>query len=108
KHRIPRRPENKLELLTPVRLDDDAGGASISWLPGAEVWAQIQQLTSTRDYFGDRTHRLRRIAATIRHRTDIVLGWRVRFEDADYEVVSIENDRDDRARLTLVCEEAVI
>lgn len=96
---------HRVELLTPSRIDDDAGGAAIVWLPGPEIWAAVERLTSTRDFAGDRENRLQRIAATVRFRTDIVLGQRLVFENDQYEVVSIENDDERGRRLTLVCEE---
>ncbi len=96
---------HRVELLTPSRIDDDAGGAAIVWLPGPEIWAAVERLTSTRDFAGDRENRLQRIAATVRFRTDIVLGQRLAFENDHYEVVSIENDDERGRRLTLVCEE---
>ncbi|MEX6632154.1 phage head closure protein [Hyphococcus lacteus] len=95
----------KIEFLTPSRVDDEAGGASLSWLPGPEMWARVERLTSTRDVAGDRNNRLRRIAASLRYRADILLGQRIIFEDSPYEVVSIESE-DDR-RLTLICEEVL-
>ena len=97
---------NRIELLTFTRFDDDAGGGSVVWLPGPEIWAEVTRLTSTRDIAGDRTRRLKRIAAAIRYRADIALGQRVKFDNDDYEVVSIENDDARGRRLTLICEEA--
>jgi head-tail adaptor len=98
----------KIELLTLSRIDDDGGGAAIVWLPGVDLWARVERLTSTRDVAGDRTSRLKRIAATIRSRTDIVLGQQIRFDDDAYEVVSIESEDDRDRRLTLICEEVII
>lgn len=98
---------HKIELLTPSRDDDEAGGAQVSWLPGPDTWARVERLTSVRDISGDRETRLKRIAATMRYRSDIVLGWRVRFDGADYEVVSMESDDGRDRRLTLVCEEVL-
>lgn len=95
---------HKIELLTPARVNDAGGGASIVWLPGPEIWARIERLTSTQDFAGDRTNRLKRIAATIRHRTDIVLGQQIRLDVDQFEVVSIEDDGTAR-RMTLICEE---
>ncbi len=98
---------HRIEMLTPSRIDDDAGGAAIIWLPGPEIWARVERLTSTRDFAGDRNTRLRRLSATIRYRTDVALGQQLRFEDDAYEVVSIESDDEQNRRLTLICEEVV-
>ena len=97
---------SKVELLTPQRAADNGGGGVVNWLSGPGFWAEVERLTATRDFSGDRSNRLRRIAATIRYRSDIELGMRLRFDDADYEIASIEDDGDGK-RLTLVCEEAL-
>ncbi len=96
---------HRIELLSPARAADEAGGASVDWLPGPDIWAEVQRLTSVRDLSGDREARLKRIAATIRFRSDILLGWRLRFDGGIFEVVSIESEDGREARLTLVCEE---
>lgn len=98
---------HKIELLSPSRIDDEAGGASVSWTAGPELWADVERLTSTRDYAGDRGDRLKRIAATIRFRSDIALGQRLSFAGEIYETVSIESDDGREKRLTLICEEVV-
>ena len=97
---------NRVDLLTPSRLPDNGGGARVDWLAGPALWAQVDRLSSTRDFSGDRERRLRRIAATVRYRNDIALGDRLRFDGAVYDIVSIEDGADDR-RLVLVCEETV-
>lgn len=99
---------NRIELLTFTRFDDDAGGGAVVWLPGPEIWAQVTRLTATRDVAGDRSRRLKRIAAIIRHRTDIALGQQVKFDGDNYEVVSIESEDGRARRITLICEEAPI
>lgn len=96
---------HKVELQTPLRVDDEAGGASLVWTPGPERWARVERLTSTIDVAGDRNRRLRRIAATVRRGDDLALGWRLLFNGEPYEVVSIESDDPAATRLTLICEE---
>ncbi len=98
---------NRIELLTFTRFDDDAGGGAVVWLPGPEIWAEVTRLTAARDVAGDRTRRLKRIAAVIRHRSDIVLGQQVKFDGDNYEVVSIESDDPRARRITLVCEQVL-
>ncbi len=97
----------KIELLTSIRTPDNGGGAIIAWVTDAVHWASVERLTSTRDFVGDRSNRLKRLAATIRHDDSITLGQRIRFENEDYEVVSIESGDDRGRRLVLICEEAV-
>lgn len=97
--------KHKIELLTLTRINDDAGGATLQWLPGPEVWARVEQLTSTRDFAGDRNNRLKRIAAQLRARSDISLGQQLIFANDNYEVVSIESDDEQGRRMVLICEE---
>ncbi len=98
---------HKIELLSAERTADEAGGASLAWSAGAELWARVERLTSTRDFSGDRDNRLKRIAATVRWRSGVALGGRLRFDGADYEIVSIESDDGREKHLTLVCEEVI-
>lgn len=102
---------NRVEFLTPLRTDDEAGGAAVAWNVGADCWAEVERLASTRDFAGDRDNRLRRIAVTMRFTQEAVFGARLRFQGADYEIVSIES-ADGRLggrdrRLTLICEEVL-
>lgn len=98
---------HKIELLTASRIEDEAGGASLVWAPGPDLWARVERLTSTRDFAGDRENRLKRIAVTIRFRSDVTLGQRLRFDSETYETVSMESDDAGEKRLTLVCEEVL-
>lgn len=98
---------NRITLLTESRIDDDAGGGDIVWLSGPEIWAEVTLLSSARDVLGERARRLKRIAATIRHRDDVELDNQIRFDNDNYEIVSIENDDEKARRLTLICEEVV-
>jgi len=91
-------------LLSPQATPDAGGGRARIYLPDATVWAEVERLPAAADIAGDRTRRLARIAAVVRRRTGLALGMRVRFQNADYEVLSIESD-EARGRLTLICEE---
>ena len=98
---------HKVVLLTQTRTEDEAGGAGLAWTPGPELWADVERLASTRDYAGDKQNRLKRIAATVRFRSDIALGSRLNFAGETYETVSIESDNGRERRLTLICEEVL-
>ena len=98
---------HKIELLTASRVDDEAGGASISWVSGGDLWAAVERLSSTRDFAGDRENRLKRIAVTMRQSAAITLGGRLMFSGETYEIVSIESDDGRDRRLTLICEEVL-
>jgi head-tail adaptor len=89
-----------------IRSGDGLGGASSDWIRVDDQWAGVTHLSSMRAEDGAREP-LRRIAVSVRNRSTIRLGRRVRFEDADFDIVSIETagPRDDRY-LRLICEEA--
>jgi len=98
---------HQVDLLTSSRIADGGGGAAIVTTISETVWANVERLTSTRNFAGDKRQRLRRIAVTIRFVTNLDLGNRIRFQDADYEIVSIEDGEAKERRLTLVCEEVL-
>jgi head-tail adaptor len=93
----------RIEILSPTRNADEAGGASLAWSVAETMWAGLERLPSIRDGAG--TGRLRRIAVTIRYR-NVAIGQRVRHDAVDYEIVSIETRGDREKTLTLFCEEA--
>lgn len=95
---------DRIEILAASRHDDGAGGASLEWSPAGSGWASVERLSSVRDVSGEGRRRLRRIAVRIRPRPEITLGRRIRFDGADYEIVSME-DVGARDRILLVCEE---
>lgn len=98
--------KHKVELFTSQRVADAGGGGAVTWIAGPSFWARIERLTSSRDFSGDRSNRLRRISAAIRYRNDVSLGDRLRLEGVDYEITSIEDDGEGKRR-TLICEEVL-
>jgi SPP1 family predicted phage head-tail adaptor len=95
----------RIEIRRPERAADGAGGALVAWSTVETVWAGLRRLPSVRDLSGDRNAILRRIAATIRARSAVRLGQRVRVDGVDYEITSIESEGERDKRLTLICEE---
>lgn len=97
----------RIALLSRSDAPDEAGGAAVSFAPGAEIWAGVERLAAALAPADPRVRRLRRIRALIRSRSDVAIGGRVRFEDADYAILSIEKDGEKGRRLFLTCEETV-
>lgn len=97
----------QIVLLARTATADEAGGASVAYAPAATVFAAVEQLSTIAARTGDRTRRLRRISAMVRSRSDFALGGRLRHQDADYEIVSIEPDDDRGRRVFLICEEVL-
>lgn len=96
-----------IDILSPSRTPDEAGGAAVSWALVETVWARVERLAGSRDFAGDRTNRLRRIAATIRFRSDVGLGQRIDDQGVRYEIVSIEAPDGPDRYLVLVAEEVL-
>lgn len=96
---------HRIEILGSSRMLDEIGGAGGTWTIIETMWAGLRHLTSTRDLSGGGDRRLRRIAATVRFRPWIALGQRIRFDGADFDIVSIETEDARERALTLVCEE---
>ncbi|VAW06623.1 hypothetical protein MNBD_ALPHA05-2353, partial [hydrothermal vent metagenome] len=44
-------------------------------------------------------------AASIRYRADVGLGQQLKFDNDNFEVVSIESEDEQGRRITLICEE---
>lgn len=96
---------HQVTLLSGAVIDDDGGGVTLVWTPITEFWANAEYLSSVADFLGDKRRRLKRVALTIRKRLDVVLGGRLIFDGATFEVVSIESDDEQGRRLILICEE---
>lgn len=99
---------HKISILSATRTADGGGGASETFVPFVDLWAEISKLSSTQDVLGERQRRLKRIAATIRARHDIDTGMRLAIDGDTFEITSIESGDDREKTLTLVCEEVVV
>jgi len=97
----------ELDLLTEANAPDGAGGFVRSFQPQTTIWAGVEYLASVNSVSGDARVRLKRIRALVRARSGLAIGARVRFQGADFEIVSIESDDERGRRLFLICEEAL-
>ncbi len=97
----------QIELLARNETPDEAGGASVSHISAATIWAAVDQLSAIGAVIGDRGRRIRRIKALVRSRGDFKIGARIRYEAVDYEIASIESDDERGRRVFLICEEIV-
>ncbi|HWJ72113.1 MAG TPA: phage head closure protein [Kaistia sp.] len=80
---------------------DGAGGSIASWSPLAAVWAAIEPVRAVGDTGSDRlgsaiTHRV-----TIRHRTDVMAGMRIRHRGRLLAINTV-TDPDERRRFLLI------
>lgn len=86
---------------------DAGGGANIVWEASGELWASIEQLTPLRDRSGEGRRFLKRIAAEVRADSSINEGERIRYDERDYEIVSIESSDERQRRFVLIGEEVL-
>ncbi len=98
---------HKLERLTPIYTADEGGGNAITWHPSAELWARIERLSPLRDRTAEGRRFLKRIAAEVRADSSLTEGDRLRHDQRDFEVVSIET-LDERARYFVLIAEEVL
>ncbi|MEL6362392.1 MAG: phage head closure protein [Pseudomonadota bacterium] len=101
---------HQITFLARIRTADPGGGFAVTWEATATVWANVERLASASSASGagsPRERRLKRIGATIRARSGLSLGSRIRYRGTDYEITSVE-DADERGlKLLLVGEEAI-
>lgn len=96
----PGRLRNELALEHCVPVPDMIGGYAETWVEIASVFAMIEPISAKSEFAGQPletvTHRI-----TIRHRSNIASGMRLRRQDRVFAVVTI-HDPDDSGRY-LVC-----
>lgn len=97
----------RIEVLAETLIPDSGGGAAREFAVVATPWAAVETISTIGPVIGGRARRLRRLKILIRSRPDLAVGGRIRFEGADYDIVSIESDDDRGRRVFLLCEEAV-
>lgn len=99
---------DRLSLEMPVRSDDGGGGATVVWVPVADVWGAVRPITGE--------ERLRADAVTgrvthqvwIRHRADVVPAMRFCSGERILDIVAVldaGSDSSRRDRLCCLCEE---
>lgn len=89
-----------------TKVSDGMGGFTVTWADAATIWAgiwpisaneQIQAQASTMTI----THRIR-----IRYRNTIKAGWRIKFADRYFNIVSIVDTNMAHRWLDVMCKEA--
>ena len=98
---------HQVELLQGTRTQDGGGGAALVWTVSATLWADVERLSSTPDFAGDRNVRLARREAVVRRRSDLAIGGRLRFQGVDYQITSIEDADTRGTKIALICEEVL-
>jgi SPP1 family predicted phage head-tail adaptor len=94
----------RLTLETPSRADDGGGGATITWVAAAEVWAAVRPITGEERLAHDAVTGSVTHQVWIRHRSGVVPAMRFRAGARVLHIVAVlEPGR--RRRLLCLCEE---
>lgn len=96
---------HRLILEEPVRLDDEAGGASETWREVATLWASIRarsgKETLAADQFAGRVNS----EITIRYRPDVVPAMRFRSQNRIFAILAVLDEDGRRRWQKCLCEE---
>ncbi len=94
----------RVGLARPQRASDDLGGFELTWLPVADVWAEVKAGATSEEAAHDGLTAKTPHTLEIRTRSDIARGWRVRLNGRDLRVKHVSPVRE-AGRLLLACEE---
>jgi SPP1 family predicted phage head-tail adaptor len=89
---------HRVTLESVVRLADGGGGAHVSWLPVAEIWAGIMPVSGSEIVSGEAVSGRVSHEIFIRHRAGVEPAMRFRYGARLFEIVAVM-DRDERRRL---------
>lgn len=96
----------RVRLQSPVRVDDEVGGAALSWSDGGSAWALVESLSTSLNANYDRQVSTTRVRMTLRARDDVRAGWRLVWGVRTFRILGVECDGG--ARLSLNCEEEIL
>lgn len=94
----------RVTLEAPLRTPDGAGGALVSWVAGATVWAKVEMRDGGEAAVAERLEARAAIRVTIRYRGGVTSEMRVGWQGRAFNIRAVR-DRDGRRRfLVLDCE----
>lgn len=97
---------HRVTLQYQTRASDSMGGATISWVDAATVFAGIWPVSAKEQVAGSQqtmevTHRIR-----MRYRLNLKASWRLKFGTRYFAIVSVVNPNERGKMLDLLCKEA--
>ncbi|MEM1104062.1 MAG: phage head closure protein [Pseudomonadota bacterium] len=99
------RMRHRVAIQNPVRTSDSGGGAAVSYLTTAEVWADVEPLASTGPVSADRREYRPRFDVTIRFRSGVDFRTRIVHDGRALTINSIRSENERGKFLVLRCEE---
>ena len=88
---------HRIVIESAVRVPDNGGGATRTWVPVAEVWAAIDPIKGTETIVAEAVAGRVTFAIHIRYRNDLTPAMRFRLGTRNFEILSVL-DADDRRR----------
>ncbi len=98
---------HRFALEAPVRTDDGAGGATITWALIAEVWGSLNAITGTERSGTDRLGSRITHAVWLRHRDGLTPDHRFRLGTRRFEIRAILDHTGRQRFLECHCEEFI-
>ena len=96
----------RITLVQSVKIPDGAGGYKSTWVTQATVWAELRKPEVKTEVAGGAIASVLLREVSIRYRTDVVKGWRVKYGAKTF---SVEHTYDYPKESTiLVCKEVVL
>lgn len=96
---------HRLQLQTPVRSADGAGGAVVVWTNVAEVWADIRPSAGTETVIAEAIAGRVSHEIIIRHRADVTPAMRFRLAARCFEILASLDIDERRRHLRCLCRE---
>lgn len=89
------------------RVEDEAGGAVVTWVDVATVWAEVKPLTGRERLHGQQLESPIDYRVTIRRRSDITAAMRLVWRGTPMQIRAVPDPGPRAAYMTLDCEAGV-
>lgn len=96
---------HRVTLQAPQLTPDSGGGAAISWVDQAELWAYIDPLSGNEQFSKHQTETILTHKIVIRYRADVRPEMRLQKETRYFEIISVMNESERNRWLELECKE---
>lgn len=99
---------HRIVLESVTRVSDGGGGAVVTWLPVAELWASITPTTGTEAVVADQLAGRVSHEIVVRHRSDILPAMRFRQGTRIFEILAALDVEERRRQLRCLCREELL
>jgi len=96
---------HRVTLERPELTTDTGGGADITWVKVADIWASIEPLSGLERFLDHQTQSVLTHKIIIRFREDVLPEMRLRKGQRGFEIISVMNEKERNHWLALECAE---